>query len=256
MRTFRLPVLSAALAASLLVGSAAAQQADPSIRVRGAPAPHPELRGVVVDSATGQPIVVARLEIERLNARVYSDEQGAFAIGRLPERAELLVVRALGYRPAAHLVRPSRTGEPLRIALVPQPTELAALHAVYDMFEARRRASPYVSRVFRRTDLALSAAPNMLNFLRTRGAVQLRNCAWGRAGLAGCQFSRGSWSGAAIFLDGAPLIGGIESLETYGPEEIERVEIYRAGKIVYLYSTWYMERAVRRRMPPQPIIIS
>lgn len=83
------------------------------------------IAGVVVDSATGLPIVAARVQIAELHRAVHTHTDGRFALTAIPDGRFTLTVTRLGYRTEQRPVDPSRDSVDLRIVLAPAAVELA-----------------------------------------------------------------------------------------------------------------------------------
>ncbi len=250
-RSRLLPALLLAAAAAL---PPAARAQQPSISIP-APQSRPSVRGVVVDAASGRPVAGAAVRLERARLRVGTDSAGAFAMRRAPAGTQLLHVTALGYEPAMQLVAvPADGGVDVRIPLTAGPIALEGLRVVADRLEARRRTVPLSSRVIPEKAMALSSAPTMQDFLAQHVNLRPTPChalaslqRTPAGSLQGeCHAVRGAATHVGLYLDDAPLIGGWGSLRFYDPAEFGRVEVYRGGAILHLYTVAYLERAARR----------
>ncbi len=58
-----------------------------------------------------------------------------------------------------------------------------------------------------------------------------------------------------VYLDEAPLAGGLEHLEAYRPDDLHLLEVYAEGLEIRLYTRQFMERMARRPVPLIPINI-
>jgi hypothetical protein len=220
------------------------------------------LRGRVVDAATGAPVAAAQIAVAGRREREVANTAGEFAI-QLPAGPHVIQAGALGYGEAETPVTVARDAGVVTIALTQDPVLLEAIEVVSDRFETRRKAVAVSTRVLRRTELALTSAPDMAQFIgRYVHGGGPANCAQvmlhqGRAGISCMRSQRamGPSARAQVWIDETPMIGGLEVLELYDPDEFERVEIYAHGGQVRLYTTHFMERAARLGYRPMPIFI-
>lgn len=84
------------------------------------------IMGVVVDSATGEPVAVAHVQVPLRRRAEFTEEDGTFELGRLAPGKYRIVVERLGYRTAEQTVSidPGATAH-LRIALVSSAVSVA-----------------------------------------------------------------------------------------------------------------------------------
>lgn len=235
----RLFTATLALGAVALLPTAAAAQAD--------------VAGRVVDRQSGRGVVGARVEVGGHHRVAMTDSTGRFTLYRVRGGERPVTISALGYEESSATVRVDREGrtELAPLSLVANPVMLEAVRVTADRFESRRRAVPYASRVFSDGQLAVSSAPNLLHYLRDRASVAPVYCRtrWDD----GCVMVRGRPQAARVFVDEVPY--SLSVLETYPLHDISRVEVYRGGSAIHVYTTWYMERAAKARMVPMPIAI-
>ncbi len=220
---------AAAFAAVLLSAAAAGAQRQAPERVQA--------RGTVVDSRSGTPIEGAIVDVARLRRSGRTDERGAFDLGRVQPGTYAATVKTMGYGVSELDLVVSASGE-ARIALESDPILLEAITATADRFESRRRAAGVSSRVVAKRDLALSAAPNLSEYIEQVGVG-----------------SNARSRSPLVFVDEVPAMGGLAMLASYDPWEIERVEIYGSGGQIRVYTTWFMEHAAKRRYRPQPFLL-
>lgn len=240
MNPFTTPrVLTAvvALAGAVLLAAPAAAQ----VRVEGK----------VVDRASGRGIGGARVEVLNHRHVAITDSAGRYTLPAVRAGQQAFIVSAMGYvstSVGAEVDGAEATAAPV-IELTPNPVMLEALEVSADRFEARRLSVPYPSRVFRDEQLALSAAPNLLRYLRERGSLFPATCGGGNT----CIMIRGRPVFPRVFVDEVPH--SLSVLETYDLHEVSRVEVYRSGTAIHVYTTGFMERAARTGMVPMPISI-
>ena len=254
MPLLRLPRPAASLALVALLFASAT-----TARAQDARAPRFPVTGVVVDSLTGEPLTSATIELEELRRSTVTEADGRFAVQRVPRGGYLVTVRQLGYRVHRRFVQVADTVELGRVALIPEPVVLEALKVTYSRFETRRRAAAISVRFYDRRQLALAAAPNAFEFVRSRVGMAETSCLSAVSMTSdfdrGCFRIRGAPAQVAVWIDERPAIGGISELETYDTSELHSLEVYGGGRMIRAYTMWYMEAVARGRvMSPAPII--
>lgn len=231
-----------ALGLAILVGALGAQErrADE----RGA------LAGSVMDPA-GRPL--AGVFVSEAGARwgVLTGGDGRFALPDMKPGTVQLAAELIGYETLSWSGDPA-PGEAVVLVLEPKPVVLEGLTVVADRFASRRKAVPVSVRWFDRTALSTSPHATVLDFLRSRGGTSLVSCrgTWS----AFCVWSRGRMVEPSVWLDEAPLLGGLDYLAMFQPHELYMVEVYGAGRHIRAYTNHYMERAANRRLHPIPFI--
>lgn len=229
-------VALAVLAVALLTRSALAQDIQEF-----------DLTGSVVGEQ-GRPLVGAEVSLADADWGVLTDRDGRFVLPDLiPGRVELHV-RQLGYADArwTGVVGPG-SDAPL-VRLEPKAVMLEGLKVVADRFESRRRGYPHASRSFEREDVILSGYSSMADWLHGRGGLFLTDCRTGFAST--CVWSRGSAVAPQVYIDEAPVFAGIQYLSMIQPHEVYRVEIFRRGRQIRVYTQNFMARAARTRLQP------
>ncbi|MDX2185001.1 MAG: TonB-dependent receptor [Gemmatimonadaceae bacterium] len=84
-----------------------------------------EIRGVVVDNATAEPLAFARVRLLELHREVTTHEDGRFRFEALPTGPFTLVVQRIGYAPATRVLAAADTAA-LTLRLVRSAAQLAA----------------------------------------------------------------------------------------------------------------------------------
>lgn len=147
-----------------------------------------------------------------------------------------LYAENLGYQSSlleypADLAR-SRT---LVVRLAPDPIALERITVLADRFKRRTRRAAVSSAAFGQEELQRAATYDMATFLRYRAGVVTFPCG-GRRWSTTCVFARGGRVPMAVYIDGAPALGGFERLRLYRPDEIYHVEVYSRGRSVHLFT--------------------
>ena len=237
--------LAAAAAALCLAGAPlAAQEASAPARVT--------LQGQVIDHATGQPIVGATVEVEKLHFRAVTDREGRFTLRKVHPGEQEFVVSRLGYQEEVRAVAIAPGAESALFQLRPDPVVLEGLTVKMNLLDRRHRQVAVASRAFGREALTATAAPTMLEFVQIHGGVFAMDC--GRVAYErNCTNSRGSLIRPAVFVDEMPAFG-LEGLRSVRPEEVERVEVYQRGRQIRVYTSHFMEMAARGNRYIAPVI--
>lgn len=213
----------------------------------------PVLVGRVIDAATGNPIVGAFVHPDQERWGVLTDEAGRFRLTGISDLPISVAVEQLGY---VTLVQPDLVPDesiPILVALEPDPVLLEGIQVVTDRFERRRRALAVPSQVFDREELITSPFFNVLDFVSSRTLLRPFRC--GGISIDGiCAYVRGRVRPVTVYVDEAPFLGGLEFLNMMEPHELHRVEVYRSGAHIRVYTEAFMERAARIRLTPLGVL--
>lgn len=210
------------------------------------------LRGVVVDGLHGDSLPNAIVLLVDYQRGLLSDSLGRFTFLDVPVGTHLMAIKQYGYAEVNLEVDVVPGQAPVRIELTPGPLALEGFTVIADHLATmnkrlqRRRNAYYSSvRALDQGRLARSGAPNVMQFLETEASVHLVNCAT-RHGLGSCVMRRGRATEPRVYVDEAPIIGGIDVLATFLPYELYLVEVYSTGLEIRAYTHWYMERMAGR----------
>jgi hypothetical protein len=244
------PLLLAALLAPLAATAARAQDGRTAIRVE--PAGSATVAGVVVDDATGEPLPAASVRVPAARASAVTDARGRFVLPRLAPGTYGAMVSRLGYAPRAEIWTVDAGGAERQVRLHPDAVQLAALRVEVRRLERRLRATGWSARAWGHDALATSAEPNAELFVRDAAGVTPVPCGMlSTGGSRECMRVRGTPMRPCVILDETPSSFG--ELSMYRPAELYRVEIYRGGAAVVVYSTPFAERLMRSRWTLAPV---
>ncbi|HET6231274.1 MAG TPA: carboxypeptidase regulatory-like domain-containing protein [Longimicrobiaceae bacterium] len=218
------------------------------------------IAGVVVDSATRQPLLSARVVIEGTGREASTDRAGRFVIGRLRPGEYRATVARLGY--ADDSVRWAvAAGDTTRVSVMLRQSaiELRALTVQVDKLERRRRASGWSSRAIGRDGLEGFTAMTAAQFVADHFGLARVTCPRGRSRLPqgrrngveprSCLLVRGGVRSPCVLLDESP-VDGLDALEALNPDDLYRVEVYDGGAVVQAYTTWFIRNATRTAWSP------
>lgn len=245
----RLASAALAFAAALLAAAPAPAQdtegeAPPTRRVR--------VTGSVVDATTGLPLRDVSVRLGHTSRISPTDAEGRFDLFGVPAGSYPLVVERLGYRARAFLLEAESDTAVGQIALEPDAILLEAVRASVSHFDRRVERYPGMARVLTREQIAGSAAGSAKDVVSWRAMLMPAACGFAHTGT--CFLVRGQPVQPLVYVDELPAIGGMEDLAMYHPREIERIEVYGGGRMIRVYTTWFMENAARTRYRPSPIL--
>lgn len=244
--------VSTVLAFALVLPAAQPPSARAQDRPAEAERATSRLAGTVVDHVSGEPIRHAEVYLPVRNIGFLTTEDGGFDIPDLPLGEHTVQVRRLGYRTASMQVEVTDPPHLLQLRMAPEPVVLEGLEIISDRFERRRRATPLSTRVFEVGDLLTSPATTMRDFLAGQAMVPIHPCPLESLAFD-CVRVRGQLRSPAVYLDEMPLLGGLDALAGWSPQEFQLVEIYGRGRHIRVYTQHFLERAARTRLAPVPI---
>lgn len=217
-----------ALAASRRFGSIALLllAALPAAGAQQQPAA-PGIRGVVVDSASGVPLVGVEVALGR--RRGLTDENGIFQLPGTRTEADTLRLRRLGFRPrvVALTAEDPATGLQLALAVIAQQLAPVVVEARWNGYTGR--LAGYYERLERRTigqfitraELDAEQTGLLTNVLQRMPGIQVR-----RGKGAPVLSMRGRDCRPLVWIDGAPLTAGAVDLDSFSPSSLHGIELY------------------------------
>ena len=240
------------LLALTLVAPLAAQE-----RIREEP--RLTLRGVVVDALHGDPLPNTMLRLVEENRGMLADSLGRFAFADVPPGSYTLAVKQYGYDEVIVDLDLAAETPALQIELDPGPYALEGFTVVADRLavmkqrlRTRRNATATSVQAMDQSRLARSASRDMLEFLQIETFLQPVACSSFYIG-SQCVVRRGAAVQPRVYIDEAPVIGGLDQLGTYRPYELYLVEVYSRGSEIRAYTHQFMDRMARRPMALFPI---
>lgn len=236
--------------------------AAPGSAQRAAATDAATVAGVVFDSVSGAALPGARVLLVDGRQGTLSDSAGVFELRGVPIGHHRLAVHQYGYeeRMLAFEVTAAEPGQ-LDVALSPSPVALegftvvaANLATMEQRLRSRRNATPVSVRAFEQERLLRSAAWDLRDFLSIEALLSVQPC--GSRALSGsCVVRRGRLVQPRVYIDEAPVIGGLDQLQTYRPYELYLLEVYSSGSEIRAYTHQFMERMARRPMALIPILL-
>ena len=212
------------------------------------PSPQFDLIGTVVDADKGTALVGAWVSVTGSKWGSVTDDRGRFRIPDMDGGALSLTVEQLGYETLVWEGRVSERDGLLELSLTPTPLVLEGLQVVTDRFRARRNAVATTVRAFDPADLSTTTQQTALEFVTLRTGTWTTRCR-GRYSDT-CLYVRGRAVEPRVYLDEAPVLGGLEFLNHFAPHELYMIEVYGGGQHIRAYTPQFMERAAKQRLSP------
>ncbi|HYH80370.1 MAG TPA: carboxypeptidase-like regulatory domain-containing protein [Longimicrobium sp.] len=239
-----------------------------------------EVRGRVVDAATGEPVSGALVELRDTDRRAVSDTAGGFVMRGVPTGTHPWTISRLGYAKWEETEQVEE-GDEFTIALLPRPEMLEGIRAVASQLDHRRLTSGVAVRSVDHVTLARATAPSALEAVKdyldvtgihcpttrlssnnntpTTGSVITRTTNT-RAGAIqddpgdrGCAWIRGQMLRPVVFVDEQRTNGGLTDLANYRPQDLYTVESFSGGRMIRVLTVAFAERVARRRAQIRPL---
>lgn len=212
------------------------------------------LTGQIVDALNDRPVISAVVKLPQLQRFVFSDVNGRFSVPEFPVGTWEIVVEMLGYHTLDGSVTVAE-GNGLVLRLNPDPVALEGLRVrtrADGLLDRRRRRHPYRVVHISPQTIANAINPDPTVIFRRNARVPLRSCSWGPIDIEfGCYDRRGRVRGTQVFLDEAPLLGGMPELQMFPADHIHSMD-WVSGKGLYVYTRFFIERLNNSRMRLMP----
>lgn len=208
------------------------------------------LLGVIVDAETGAALPGAWVGMTGTEWGSITNDDGRFRIPGMTDGRLALSVELIGYE-KLDWVGSVDADRDLVIQLAPQAILLEGLQVVSDRFQSRRRATATTVQAYDPGALASSGAQNALEFIEFNSATWATSCN-GRY-TSQCLVVRGRTVEPTVWVDEAPVIGGLDYLQSFEPWEFHMIEVYAGGRHIRAYTPHFMERAAKTRLFPVPL---
>lgn len=207
-------------------------------------------QGAVIDQSTGVAIPGASVRVGYAERRAFTNRDGRFSLDDLEPGTHPVVITQLGYDTLRTEISFDEKSQPTTFRMVPDPVVLERITALVDRLEEQRNSVGYSVRVFDQPRLQSSTDYTVLEFLQARTVLRLTRCP-GRGAMGPCAEIRGRAMPVEVYLDGARVVGGLDVLSAYRPEEMYAVEVLAGGRAIRAFTTWYVETVAEgRRLPP------
>jgi hypothetical protein len=208
--------------------------------------PRRDVQGVVVDSATGQPIAGAWVRIADGGDGAYTNSDGRFRLHDVRIGTVAFEAAQLGYADFADELTIGEGDTELRLALAPDPVVLDGVRVISDRLASRRNAVPYAVRAYETDRIMTSGAFDAFDFVRLNAFT--RSC-----GLSTCMYRRGRVVRPLVYIDEARYLGGLDDLRGLPIEHLYLIEVI--GAQVRVYTKNFAERLATRGAPLMPMLV-
>lgn len=103
-------------------------------------------------------------------------------------------------------------------------------------------------------DLATTPQQTAFEFVSARFGLTRTPCIGGSGRNHDCILVRGRSAEPTVFVDEAPVLGGLDYLDVVAPHELYLVEVYGWGRHIRVYTNQFMERAAKIRLRPVALL--
>jgi hypothetical protein len=232
---------------------ASAFRAPPGASAYPDAAPSVTVRGRVIDRESGQPVANAQVLFAEARKRAYTDRDGAFEVGGLPQGEHHFSVTQLGYlRVQQLLVVPAR-GTSFTVRLTRDPVMLQRISVQADRLEARRQRTALASRVFDEKEIGMYRRSSGVQLVSDRAGLRLLGCGDPGEAQAGCAWIRGAPDRVAVVVDEQLQRQGMDDLGLVPLNEIYRMEVYSGGEMIVVYTKQFMRTMLAHNRPLYPL---
>jgi hypothetical protein len=246
---FRTGILRRSLGALALLLAAAAPLAAQT------PAPtRTLLLGQVIDQTSKAPLAGATVRVMEVNATVSTGADGQFQV-RVPAGAYNITIYRLGYETVLESWEVSGTSLDVGfVELAPDAVQLQGLEATADRLESSRLASGFSSQGYGELDLSTSTFPTVLEFITARQSLPMVPCgSLATGGPAACVRVRGGPVAVCVVVDEGPAPGGFTFMATLPTRDVARINVYRGGSFIQIYTNSFMRSVSERDWEPQAV---
>ncbi len=206
--------------------------------------------GQVLDSESRQPVAGALVELAGTRRQTFADKDGRFALKDMATGSYVIVVEQLGYAEARVTRVIDEHASPIAILLAPDPIMLRAIQVTNDRFRRRRNAVASSVFAYDADQIRQSGAWDAEDFVRRH--VFTWPCP--DRMLSTCIMRRGRVIQPSVYIDDAPVFGGMDFLVGLNPNDLYLVEIYDRGAHIRVYTNWFARRLAAGRARLTPVI--
>lgn len=215
------------------------------------PASEITLYGVLVDAMSREPVPEAWVEVDGTGIDAVTDSIGGFVLPGVEPGEHTIVFRRLGYYTTELTLRTERERS-LVVAIPAEPIVLEGITVQVSRLDRRLRAVASPSRVFEGREIMRSATSDPVAFVRGRLGVPIVPCRFDPS--RDCVYRRGRAVRPAIYVDEAPVFGGLEAFRGYPLDAFYRVEVIGRGTMIRAYTRGFMARLARGETPLFPAV--
>lgn len=233
---------SGSVLAILVIATPVAGQRTPVARIPAA--------GQITDFATGAALTGALVEFPALRRQTTTGPNGRFTLSSLPAGRHKMVVSQLGFRTLVRQVEITEGGF-LSVPLEPDPMMVKSIEVQVDRLTLRRRSVDVAVVAFERNALLGTASASAAEFIKTQ--LSGASCP-SSSGRTLCILRRGQFVHPTIYIDERRAFG-LDELLGYPTHDIYLIEAYDGGRMIRVYTTWFMQNLARSNFVLQHIVI-
>ena len=241
----------------------------------GSPPSTARVVGTVIDAHSGMPLAGAAVGAAGSAEVAMTNGEGRFVLAQLPPGKQMVIVEQLGYRVWQDSIMAGNPVAPVLLRLVPDPIMLKGLAVSADRFAERMRSASVRVRAVGTDDFAAYPAATLADVLTAQAGLFLTMCSgtvllqhpescdskehehgWAIQPSSPydnrCVRRRGGRLRPTVYLDEAPLIGGLARLENFPLDGLYRVEVWD-GIHIRAFTRNYMRRLQGVSLGPLPV---
>lgn len=208
--------------------------------------------GFVVDGGSDTPLRDVWVEVDGTAITALTDSTGTFVLPGVEPGRRTITFRRLGYYDAELQFDIGREQPLLRVPMRPEPVVLEGITVQVDRLDTRLRRIAASTRTFEGREILTSAASNPIDFVRGRFGLALMPCRGSPD--RRCVWRRGDTMRPSIYVDEAPLPGGLEAFRLFPLHMFHRIEVIGRGAMIRAYTPGFLSRLARGETPLFPSV--
>ncbi len=217
------------------------------------------LVGRVADMSTGLPIIAAVIKFPDLERIAYSNLDGEFELEDFPAGEWHLIIEQLGYH-TSETEAALAPGNEVLVHLRPDPVALEGFRVrtrSERLLDERSRKVPYRVTTLGPDIFSEAIQVDPASIFRGRSDAAIVPCDRRdtiESQTPGCMWYRGNIVRLDVYMDEGLLLGGMEELSMYMPEDIHSMEWIRHMKMLRVYTHRFVEKLDDSRISLTPLV--
>jgi hypothetical protein len=194
--------------------------------------------------------------LDKGEPHVITDSTGTFRFPGLKTGIYNITATQMGYARLTLPVVVAEKSDPVVFQLFPDPVALEGIKVMGDRFKGRLNSIPAPTQSYDHEKLEHATSMNVPDFLANEAMLSPAACPGpGQGNALYCFHRRGQVVQPQVFLDEAPLTGGLSQLDSYHPDDLYRIEIISNGLMIRAYTKAFMDRLSKNPHALEPIIL-
>jgi hypothetical protein len=220
------------------------------------------LRGRVRAAESGRAIPYATIRVA--GAATSSTDAGTFRIKDLPAGPHMVIIEGYGWMPTRSVI--DLQIDSLHTFVVePDPITERMVEAQIERINTRSANSGYSRVTISRSEILDSRTASPVDVISSRAAVRIRDCPDPAAAerqlnlpmsnISICVQVRGGITRPFVYIDDRQVCG-LEFLNVYSNALLQHIEVLRGGRVIYAYTSRFIEDLAADRVKLQPFVSS